>query len=92
MDPVKRLLIDQNFHHLLTSIFDRFGVVLGCHLGVIFALLEAKLGFPIAISCKHVIFQKTSAVLAKARFGRSEGPKIGPRRLQEALEEQLFRS
>ena len=30
------LEIDQNFDHFLTSIFGRFGVVLGRHLGVIF--------------------------------------------------------
>ena len=36
MDHPKRLFFDQNFDHFLTSIFDRFGVVLGRHLGVIF--------------------------------------------------------
>jgi hypothetical protein len=35
MDRSDRLEIDQNFDHFLTSIFGRFWVVLGCHLGVI---------------------------------------------------------
>jgi hypothetical protein len=30
------LEIDQHFEHFLESMFDRFGVVLGCHLGAIF--------------------------------------------------------
>ena len=36
MDHKIRLEVDQNFDHFLTSIFGRFGVVLGRHLGVIF--------------------------------------------------------
>ena len=36
MDRLNRLFFDQNFDHFLTSIFGRFRVVLGRHLGVIF--------------------------------------------------------
>ena len=58
-----RLKIDQNFDHFLTSIFDRFGVVLGCHLGVIFGTLGGQVGLPSAILCKKLIFEKMSATL-----------------------------
>ena len=36
--------LDQNFDHFLTSIFGRFGVVLGRQLGVIFGLLGGQVG------------------------------------------------
>ena len=39
-----RLEVDQNFDHFLTSIFDRFGVVLGRHLGVIFGTFGGQVG------------------------------------------------
>ena len=84
------LKIDRNFDHFLTSIFDRFGVVLGCHLGVIFDLVGGQVGFQARFFPKNVILQKTSAVWATARFRRSEGPKIDPRRLQDGLEERCF--
>ena len=43
------LIFDQNFHHFLTSIFGRFGVVLGCHLEVIFGTFGGQVGLPSAI-------------------------------------------
>ncbi len=39
-----RLVVDQNFDHFLTSIFGRFGVVLGRHLGVIFGTFGGQDG------------------------------------------------
>ena len=71
--------------------FGRFGVVLGCHLGVIFGTFGGQVGLPSAILCKNVIFEKTSAVWATARFWRSEPSKIDPRGLQDGLEERFFR-
>ena len=85
--PGGRLEIDQNFDHFLDSIFGRFGVVLGRHLGVIFGTFGGQDGLPSAILYQTLIFEKTSAVWATARFGRSEPSKIDPGRLQEALEE-----
>ena len=45
----RRLEIDQNFDHFLDSIFDRFWVVLGCQLGVIFGTFGSEVGLPSAI-------------------------------------------
>ena len=87
-----RLVFDANFDHFLDSIFDRFGVVLGRQVGVIFGTLGGQVGLPSVICSKNVIFEKTSAVLATARFWRSTQLKIGPRRLQEALEDHFLRS
>ena len=39
-----RLVVDQNDDQFLISIFDRFGIVLGCHLGVIFGILGGQVG------------------------------------------------
>ena len=44
VDRSERLFFDQNFDHFLTSIFGRFGVVLGRHLGVIFGLFGVQVG------------------------------------------------
>jgi len=39
-----RLVVDQNFDRFLTSIFDRFWVVLGCQVGVIFGTFGGQDG------------------------------------------------
>ena len=52
MDHPIRPFFDQIFDHFLTSIFDRFGIVLERHLGVIFDLLVAKLVFQVRIFAK----------------------------------------
>ena len=49
MNHPKRLFFDQIFNHFLTSIFDRFGVVLEGHLGVIFGTFGGQVGLPSAI-------------------------------------------
>ena len=58
-----RLECDQNFDHFSEPIFDRFWVVLGRHLGVIFGTLGAQVGLVTAMLSKNVIFEKTSAAL-----------------------------
>ena len=47
-----RLVVDQIFDHFLTSIFGRFGVVLGCHLGVILGTFGGQDGLASAIFSK----------------------------------------
>ena len=95
---------DQNFNQFLTSTFGRFGVVWGRHLGVIFATFRrpswAKFG-PKRVSeaylCKkrensrNITFTDVPGLRATPRWP-PKCPKFGPRRFQEALEEQLFRS
>ena len=44
MDRSGRLVFDQNFDRFLTSIFDRFWVVLGCQVGVIFGTFGSQVG------------------------------------------------
>ena len=44
MDRKIRLVVDQNFDHFLTSIFGRFGGVLGRQLGVIFGTFGSQVG------------------------------------------------
>ena len=44
MNHPKRLFFDQNFDHFLTSILDRFWVVLGRPLGVIFGTFGGQVG------------------------------------------------
>ena len=62
----------------------RFGVVLGCHLGVIFGTLGGQVGLPSAILCKKLIFEKMSATLGGSTIleagGAQERPKTAPRR------------
>ena len=63
---------------------------MGRQVGVIFGTFGAQVALLNGICSKNVIFEKTSAVWATARFWRSTRPKMGSRRLQECLEEQFF--
>ena len=62
----------------------RFGVVLGCHLGVNFGTLGGQVGLPSAILSKKLIFEKMSATLGGSTIleagGAQERPKTAPRR------------
>ena len=104
MDRGNRLLCDQNFDHFLTSIFVRFGVVLGRHLGSHFRLFwpprSAKLGpkrvLKADLNQKYEFSPNTTPADTAAIFETPRWPpkcfKIDPRRLQEALGEQIFGS
>ena len=48
MDHKICLVVDQNFDRFLTSIFGRFAVVWGHHLGVIFGTFGVQVGVPSA--------------------------------------------
>ena len=96
-----RLVCDQNFHHFLDSIFDRFGVVLGRQVGSFSALLAPKLSQVVSKSrlarlslSKTLIFTKHYACRYRSTIFHpkmtSKWPKLGPRRLQEALENDFL--
>ena len=88
------LEIDQNFDYFLTSFLDRFWVVLGCHLGVIFGTFggqdapsSVKSASWKPIHIKNVIVHQTHArVYRSANLGAKmaskmpqDRPKTAPR-------------
>ena len=99
VDHHERLFLDQNFNHFLTSILDRFGVVLGRHLGVIFGTfgLEDRPSWVQnaswkRINIKNVIFhQILRPLIPERKFAPQDGfqnasrsAPDGPKRLLES--------
>ena len=100
MDHQNRLEIDQNFDHFLTSIFDRFWVVLGRQVGVIFGPFGGQDG-PSSVQnaswkriiIKNVNFHETLRLPIPQRYlepqdGSQNGSRSaqdGPKRLLKSI-------
>ncbi len=92
-----RLVVDQNFGHFLTSIFGRFWVVLGCHLGVIFGTFGGQVG-PSSVQnasrklihIKNVNFhQILRPLIPERKFGPQDGLQNAPRSVQDGSKRLL---
>ena len=74
MDHKIRLVVDQNFNHFLISIFARFGIVLGCHLGVIFGPFGGQVGPSSVLNAfRKLIFVKNVKTHETLRLPMSQG-------------------
>ena len=95
--PKKRSKIDQNFDQFSVSILDRFGVVLGPQLGVIFVLFGAQVR-PSSVqdpSWKLINIQNMNfhqmlrPLLPERRFGLQDGLQNAPRSAQDSSKRLL---
>ena len=84
-----RLEIDQNLHHFLASIFDRFWVVLERQVGVIFGTFGVQVGLSSVqnaswklINIKNVNFHQT---LARVYGSAYLAPKMASKMPQDRL-------
>ena len=92
-----RLVVDQNFDRFLTSIFGRFGVVLGSQVGVIFGsfgLQDRPRSVQNAswkpINIKNVNFHQILRPLVPERkFGSQDGLQNAPRSAQDGSKRLL---
>ena len=82
---------DRNFAYFLVSIFDRFGVVLGRHLGVIFGTFGGQVG-PRSVQnaswklifVKNVhVHQILRPLVRERKFGPQDGLQNAPRSAQD---------
>ena len=97
MDRKIRLVFDQNFDHFLTSIFGRFGVVLGRQVGVIFGPFGGQVG-PSSVQkaswkriiIKNVNFHETLRLPIPQRFLEpQDAAQNAPRSAQDSPERLL---